>query len=65
MPQIENVTQIKLKMPKGGHPNGVKHEKSKAVMSEYKPHHQKAQKKEKTSFGNIFEMRHLVISVTF
>jgi hypothetical protein len=25
MPQIENVTQIKLRMPEGGHPNGVKH----------------------------------------
>ena len=27
MPQIENVTQIKLRMPQGGCPNGVKHER--------------------------------------
>jgi hypothetical protein len=29
MPQIENVTQIKLRMPQGGHPNGVKHARKK------------------------------------
>ena len=29
MPQIENVTQIKLRMPQGGHPNGVRHERKK------------------------------------
>jgi hypothetical protein len=27
MPQIENVTQIKLRVPEGGHPNGVKDER--------------------------------------
>ena len=27
MHQIENVTQIKLGMPQGGRPNGVKHER--------------------------------------
>jgi hypothetical protein len=27
IPQIENVTQIKLRMPLGGHPNGVNHER--------------------------------------
>jgi hypothetical protein len=27
MPQIENVTQIKIRMLEGGHPNGVKHER--------------------------------------
>jgi len=26
MPQIENVTQIIIRVPEGGHPNGVKHE---------------------------------------
>jgi hypothetical protein len=26
MPQIENVTQIKIRIPEGGCPNGVKHE---------------------------------------
>jgi hypothetical protein len=30
MPQIENVTQIKLRMPEGGRPNGVKHERKKS-----------------------------------
>jgi hypothetical protein len=29
MPQIENVTQIKLRMPEGGRPNGAKHERKK------------------------------------
>ena len=29
MPQIENVTQIKLRTPEGGRPNGVKHERKK------------------------------------
>jgi hypothetical protein len=27
MSQIENVTQITIGMPNGGHPNGVKHER--------------------------------------
>jgi hypothetical protein len=27
MPQIENVTQIKLRMPQGGRPNGVNYER--------------------------------------
>ena len=26
MPHLENVTQIKLRVPQGGHPNGVKNE---------------------------------------
>jgi len=34
-------------MPLGGHPNGVKHERKKAITREYKPRYQKAQKKEK------------------
>ena len=29
MPQIENVTQIKLRIPVGGYPNGVNHERKK------------------------------------
>ena len=29
MPQIENVTQINIRMPQGGHPNGVKHARKK------------------------------------
>ena len=29
MPHIEIVTQIKLRMPIGGYPNGVKHEREK------------------------------------
>ena len=29
MPQIENVTQIKLRMSQGGHLNGAKHEGEK------------------------------------
>jgi hypothetical protein len=44
---VENVTQIKLRVPLGGHPNGVKHERKKAVTKEYKPSYQKASKKEK------------------
>jgi hypothetical protein len=35
MPQIENVTQTKIRMSEGGHPNGVKHE-SKARGKAYR-----------------------------
>jgi transposase-like protein len=36
IPHLENVTQIKLRTPEGGCPNGVKHER-KAVTGEYRP----------------------------
>jgi hypothetical protein len=49
MPQIENVTQIKIRMLEGGHPNGVKHEREKAVTREYRPRYRKALKKEKSA----------------
>ena len=29
MPQIEKITQITLRMPQGGHTNGVKHAREK------------------------------------
>ena len=29
MPHLENVTQNKLRMPEGGHPSRVKHERKK------------------------------------
>ena len=47
MPQIENVTQIKLRVPQEGHPNGVNNARKKAVTREYQPHYQRASKKEK------------------
>ncbi|MDR0447634.1 MAG: hypothetical protein LBH07_03100, partial [Treponema sp.] len=54
MPQIENVTQIKLRTPKGGCPSGVKHERKKAVTREYKTHYQKGKKKDKKALLDEF-----------
>ena len=54
MPHLENVTQIKLRMPEGGHPSGVKHERKKAVTREYKPRYQKASRKEKKTILDEF-----------
>ena len=52
MPHLENVTQIKLRMLQGGHPNGVK--EKKAVTREYLPHYQKASKKDKKALLDEF-----------
>ncbi|MDR2246070.1 MAG: hypothetical protein LBE17_05265, partial [Treponema sp.] len=51
---IENVTQIKIRAPEGGHPNGVKHERKQAVTREYMPPYQEAAKKEKRGLLDEF-----------
>jgi hypothetical protein len=45
---------IKLRTPEGGRPNGVKHERKKAVTREYKPRYQKASKRQKTALLDEF-----------
>ena len=60
MPQIENVTQIKLRMPQGGHPNGVKHERktgsNEGIPS---PLPQGIEKREKGSAGRVHHAHRL------
>ena len=50
MPHLEKVTQIKIRMPQGGHPNGGKQQEKKAVTNEYKPRYQKTSKKQKKRY---------------
>jgi len=54
MPQIENVTQIKLRMPEEGVRMGLNMKEKKAVTKEYWPRYQKAARKEKKALLDEF-----------
>jgi hypothetical protein len=56
MPQIENVTQIKLRVPEGGHPNGVKHAGKKGGNEGIQTALPKGnEKREESSSGRIYQ----------
>ena len=54
MPQIENVTQIRLRAPAGGHPNGVEHEREAVRNEGIQARYQKATRKEKKAVLDEF-----------
>ena len=72
MPQIENVTQIIVRTPGGGRPNGLTMQERQAITREYKPRYQKATKKSKqilldefvrlTGFAQVFGYIRVVLT---